>query len=256
VQRRFRRLATALLPPLLILVVWTLIAMVVRDRTILPTPLEVWAAFQEIGESGELLQHVRVTLQRIFVGFVIAGFLGLGLGIIAGRYRPIWVLLYPINESLRPIPGLAIFPVLLIMIGVGDQLVQTLVVYGAFFPIWTATVAAVTNTREVYREAALTLGASPLRILWEVVVPEALPGILAGLRTGLSFAWMSIVGAELLGANSGLGYLIVYYQNMFVVPKVIAGMVMIGLLGFLLDRLLQMVQHTLTPWTVRHSQSE
>lgn len=234
-----------------IVVAWQIAADLIDRPAKLASPLQIAQAFWPMLQSGEILGHAAASLRRVAVGFGLAVALavpaGVGLGVVP-RLRQ-W--LDPIIEMLRPIPALAILPVLLLLFGVGEALNIGIVFYAAVFPILLSTIAGVFEVERVHREAALTLGAKSRQIVRAIVIPSALPTLFTGLRLGLQFSWMSIVGAELIGATSGLGFMILYYGKFLQMDRILVGMVVIGILGFLLDRILLITERLVLKWKQR-----
>jgi len=239
-----------LVTPVVFVVLWHLAATALSDATVLPLPLSVARALLGSVQSGQVWGHVLATLKRIGTAYAISAVAGISLGSLMGLFPSLDDVFDPILQVLRPIPGLAMLPLLLILVGIGDKLIVSVVVYGSFFPILVSTFGAVRGVDRLYEQVALTLGLDRWAILREVIIPAALPGILTGMRVGMTFAWMSIIGAEYIGTNRGLGYLLTFYQRMFVVDKVVMAMLIVGLIGFLLDRVLRAVTRLLLPWYV------
>ena len=231
-----------------VIVAWQVAANLIDRPAKLASPLQVAQAFWPMLQSGEILGHAAASVRRVALGLglavVLAVPVGVGLGV-APRLRQ-W--LDPIIEMLRPIPALAILPVLLLLFGVGEALNVGIVFYAAVFPILLSTVAGVMEVERAHREAALTLGATHGKIIRAVVVPSALPTLFTGLRLGLQFSWMSIVGAELIGATSGLGFMILYYGKFLQMDRILVGMMVIGVLGFALDRVLLIAERHVLKW--------
>ena len=227
---------------------WYLVALLVRDDARAPSPLLVASASWPMLTSGELALHLSASLVRVAVGYSLAILVGVPLGMLLALNPLARRVLDPPLEMLRPIPPLALLPILMALVGVGDVLTVIVVFKAAVFPILLNSYAAVREVERVYQEAALTLGAPPRQVLRRVVLPAALPGIFTGLRLGLQFAWMSIVAAELIGASSGMGFLIVWYKQFLLMNQVVVGMVVIGLVGFALDRALVWARRRVLVW--------
>jgi ABC-type nitrate/sulfonate/bicarbonate transport system permease component len=230
------------------LVVWHIGAWWVGNPLLLPYPLDVGASFIELLRSGEMLTHVLVSARRLAVSFLIACLIGIPLGFAMAMNRLLHDLVDPLVELLRPISGIAWIPIGLFIFGVGDTLPTAIMFYGAFFPIVINTIVAVRSVDPNYLNAAKTLGAGRLTILGHVILPAALPGILVGARLGAGAGWMSMVAAELIGAPSGLGFAVEWYRELLMTPKVLAFVVVIGLLGYLFDRILRLVQRLSGAW--------
>ncbi len=249
---RLRRLALLVS----LLVVWEVLGTVVLPRiaphylTLMPPPSLVVAEGWGLIERGLLLGHVLASLRRVAAAFAIAALVAIPLGIAIGWWRWVDEMVDPVVELLRPIPPIAWIPLGILWFGIGDAQNIFIIFLGAFFPIVVNTVAGVRSVDKVIVWATLTLGANQRQILGEIVVPGALPQILTGLRVGLGVGWMCLVAAELVAAASGIGYMIEDARFMLLTERVILGMATIGVLGFLMDRGMRLVQRRLVCWQV------
>lgn len=244
----FTGLAVYLRTMLIFALIWHLAALWVDNVLLLPTPFSVAQSFHELLVSGEMATHVLVSGRRLLVSFVIAGAIGIPLGFVMAMNRLLYDLIDPVVEMLRPISGIAWIPIGLFIFGVGDTLPTAIMFYGAFFPMVINTIVSVRSVEPNLVSAARTLGASRATILGHVIWPAALPGILVGARLGAGAGWMSMVAAELIGAPSGLGFAVEWYRELLMTSNVLAFVVVIGLLGYMLDRLLRLAQRLSTGW--------
>lgn len=227
------------------------VAALVADSPILPGPAAVAAAALELLADGQLLVDAAASLKRVFVGFSLAAAAGLSLGCataLAGRWGegPRSVL-----ETLRPIPPIAWVPLAILWFGLGDPSAWFIVFVGAFFPIYIQVAWALSHCPPRWLELAESLGASRRLTLLRVRLPAAAPEMLAGLRTGLGLAWTSVIAAELVGAQSGLGYRIQMHRLVLETEGVIVGMLTIGLLGFGMGAIARGLERRLLPWLAR-----
>lgn len=212
----------------------------------LPPPVEVakllWDfAFGGVYDdafSGTLWQHLWASTSRVLGGFGLAAALGIPLGVLMGRYPLVHSALDPAVNLFRPIPATAWVPLVLLVIGFGSQATIFLITLSAFFPILLNTVAAVREVPPRLVEAARMLGTSRLGVLLKVVVPASVPGIVSGLRIGLGLAWVILVLGEANGIDVGLGSMITLAREQVRTDRVVVGMIVIGLAGFLSDRAL------------------
>lgn len=188
--------------------------------------------------SGTLWKHAWASLVRVISGFGLATIIGVPLGIFMGRSRVASRMLEPTINLIRPIPVTAWVPLALIMIGIGDRSTIFLVFLAALFPVILNTVSAVEQVPERLLEAAAMLGTSKGKALWKVVFPAALPGIVAGLRVAIGLAWALLVVGEMTGITVGLGAMITEAKEVSKTDLIVAGMFIIGILGFLSDRLI------------------
>lgn len=230
---------------------WYLVSTFVLDRTtraLLPPPQEVLKATWELGKSGELWTHLRDSLKREFVAFLWAT-ISIPLGIAMGWWKAVEEQVDPLIEVLRPVPPLAWIPLSILWFGIGDTQNQFIIFLGCFFPILLNTIAGVKGVEPNLVRAARCLGASEGRILWRVVLRAALPQIITGIRVGLGVGWMALVAAELVGANSGLGFLINDARTVLRTDYVIVGMAAIGVVGLTIDRAIRFAGARLLPWS-------
>lgn len=217
-------------------------------RALLPPPQEVATAAWELGKSGELWKHLKDSLKRELVAFLWAT-IAIPLGIAMGWWKEVEEQVDPIVEGLRPVPPLAWIPLSILWFGVGDTQNQFIIFLGCFFPILLNTIAGVKNVEPNLVRAARCLGAGEGRILWRVVLRAALPQIVTGVRIGLGVGWMALVAAELVGANSGLGFLINDARTVLRTDYVIVGMATIGVVGLAIDRAIRVAAARMLPWS-------
>lgn len=228
--------------------VWHLASLQIANPVLLPSPLAVADSLRQLALDGELMAEALVSLRRLGISFLLAGAVGIPLGLAMGLSPLLHDLVDPLVELLRPISGIAWIPLGMFILGVGEELPVAIMFYGALFPFLINTIAGVRATEPRLVQAARTLGIGQGSILRHVVLPSALPNILVGARLAAGAAWMSMVAAELIGAPSGLGFAIEWYRELLMTPKMLAFVFMVGLLGYLVDRLLRAVQRRLTPW--------
>jgi ABC-type nitrate/sulfonate/bicarbonate transport system permease component len=230
------------------LVVWHLGSLHIANPVLLPSPLAVADSLRQLALDGELAEQALISLQRLAVSFGLAAAIGIPVGLAMGFSRLVHDLVDPLVELLRPISGIAWIPLGMFILGVGEELPVAIMFYGALFPFLINTIAGVRSTDRRLVQAAQTLGVGRGTILRHVVLPAALPNILVGARLAAGAAWMSMVAAELIGAPSGLGFAIEWYRELLMTPKMLSFVFLVGLLGYLVDRLLRGAQRRLTPW--------
>lgn len=244
---RLRRLAL----PVVLLAVWQYISSRVLDETtraLLPPPTAVAAAAWELIVSRELLRHLYDSLRREFVAFLWA-LVAIPLGIAMGWWRGFNEQVDPLVEMLRPIPPLAWIPLSILWFGIGDVQNQFIIFLGIFFPILLNTITGVRGVEQNLVRAARCLGSGEWTVLTQVVLRAALPQIVTGIRIGLGVGWMALVAAELVGASSGLGFLINDARTILRTDIVIVGMITIGVVGLLLDVAIRDITGRLLPWS-------
>ena len=218
-------------------------AVVISRTTVFPLPAEVARGIGELARQGILGPYVVDSLRRVLAGYGIAAVAGIGLGLVMGRMRTLDRVVDPLVQLLRPISPLAWMPLAVIWFGVSELAPTFLIFLAAFFPIVVATTQAVRGIPPVLFHAAANFGVGGTALVRRVVFPAIIPSVLTGLRIALGIAWMVVVAAEMLGVDSGLGYLILDSRNAGArYDLVIAGMLMIGVIGLGLDLLMRRLE--------------
>lgn len=217
--------------------------------TLLPPPTAIGKAAVELIASGELLMHLWQSLKRELIAFAFA-LAAVPIGIAMGWSRRVHEQIDPIIEILRPIPPIAWIPLSILWLGIGNAQNQFIIFLGIFFPLLINTIQGVKNIEPNIVRAAQCLGASQWQILKRVVLPATLPQIFTGIRIGFGVGWMALVAAELVGASSGLGFLINDARSLLRTEVVILGMLTIGLVGLLIDLLIRRIARRVLPWSL------
>ncbi|NEU14218.1 ABC transporter permease [Methylobacterium sp. BTF04] len=256
---RLREAALAVAIPVALAVVWHLLT-AGKPYSLIPPPAEVWTALVDLAVgginddafSGTLLVHLGASLSRVFGGFALAVILAVPLGLLIGRVPLMRQLLDPTFQILRPVPVTAWLPLAMILFGLGPRSAYFLVFLGAFYPILVNTIFGVRSVEPRLFEAAAMLGCRGSAQFARVVLPAALPSIFTGLRLGLGFAWVVIVVGEMTGVQTGLGAIIMEARQLSRTEIVICGMVVIGIAGFLSDRVVMLIGRRLLAWSPSH----
>lgn len=217
--------------------------------TLMPPPTEVVKAAFELLLSGDLFKHFWASLKREAVAFIYAS-LAIPLGVMMGWSRTAQNLMEPIFEMLRPIPPIAWIPLAILWFGISDLQNQFIIFLGIFFPLLINTITGVKNVEYNIVRAARCLGAREFDVLVKVVFRAALPQIVTGIRVGLGVGWMALVAAELVGATSGLGWLISDARSVLRTDIILVGMISIGLAGLVIDQGLRWVARKTLPWSL------
>lgn len=246
----------ALIFPAVILLFWHF-ATTGRPYSLIPPPLDVARALYDLAFGGinddaysrTLLIHLSASLSRVYGGFAIAAAVALPLGLMIGRIPLVRQLLDPTLQVLRPIPVTAWLPLSMIIFGLGPRSAFFLVCLGAFYPILINTIFGVRAVDPRLFEAASMLGCQGTAQFYKVVLPASLPAIFTGLRLGLGFAWVVIVVGEMTGVPTGLGAIIMEARQLSRTEIVICGMAVIGIAGFISDRLVLLVGRRLLRWS-------
>jgi NitT/TauT family transport system permease protein len=231
-----QKIIKILLLPLLILIIWSLLTSLhIIPEYILPSPEDVLTSLMALSASNEIFMDTLTTFTRVAVGFILAAAIAVPLGIIIGWSKSVETFSNLTIQILRPIPPLAWIPFALLWFGLGFQSAVFIIFIGTFFPILLNTIDGVKRVNKTFIESAYTLGASERQILFHVVMPASLPSIFTGLRVGIGIGLMCTVAAEMIAVKSGLGYLIMESMRLIDTGGVIVGMLVIGVIGFLLD---------------------
>lgn len=197
----------------------------------IPTPIIVWEYFLKLIVTEEFYKHIAASLQRIGIAFLLASLLGVAIGILMGRSRIMASIMMPYIEILRPIPAVAWIPLSILMLPTEESSIIYITFLGAFFPVVLNTVHGVEQTPSSLVRAAESLGAGRLMIMWHVILPGALPSIMAGLAIGMGVAWFSLLAGEIISGQYGIGYFTWNSYTLVEYPNIIIGMLTIGGLG-------------------------
>jgi NitT/TauT family transport system permease protein len=188
--------------------------------------------------DGSMFGHAAATLARVLIGFGLAVAVGLPLGVLMARFRPVEHFVLPLASALMPIPSLAWVPVFILWFGLGDLVTVLIVFYAALFPMLLNTWSGVRAVNPIWLRAAGAMGANERRLFWKVIIPGASPFIIAGLRQSFLRSWIAVIGAEMLAAsNWGLGWVIFDAQQFLNADVMMASILVIGMIGFAAERL-------------------
>jgi NitT/TauT family transport system permease protein len=232
---RWQRYLLSVVSLLAALALWQLasankLKVVINFKNI-PTPLVVWRQLVEQLSTSAFYTHVAVSLRRVFISFGLATGLGVAVGVLTGRSRVAGALIMPHIEILRPVPAVAWIPLAILMFPTEESSIIYITFLGAFFPIVLNTIVGVQQTPQTLVRAAQSFGADSGAILRHVVLPSALPSILAGLAIGMGVAWFSLLAGEIISGQYGIGYFTWNSYSLVEYPNIIVGMLTIGVLG-------------------------
>jgi len=219
-----------------------------NSNNIFPSPFSLWLAFVNNFSSVDIYMHILSSLRRVLVGFFIASIFGVSLALLIGYYKKIGYHVNPVIEILRPIPPIAWIPIAILIFGLGDKSSYFIVFLGAFFPIFTNTYFGVISLPKIYINVAASFEIKGMAFVKNILFYFSLPYIFTGLKIGMGMAWMSVIAAELIGAQSGLGYFIQINRLLLRVDNIILGMILIGLVGFLLTKSISLVEKRVILW--------
>ena len=219
----------------------------------IPTPAQVLEKVVEVNASPKFVTNIGISVRRILLGFLVATGLGVGLGILIGRYRIVRGLAMPAMEIFRPIPAIAWVPMSIMLWPDNEVSIVFITFLGAFFPILLNTVHGVEAIDPVLLRAARTLGAGEASLLRHVVLPGALPHIFTGLAVGMGVAWVSLIAAEMISGQFGIGYFTWEAYSLISYAEIALGMITIGVLGLLCSGAIRLLAKLAMPWQA-HSQ--
>ena len=218
------------------------------DPAFFPPLSEVLWAGWALAQNGQLWQHTSASVARALGGFAIAVAYAVPLGLAIGWYRRLGEFLNPLIELLRNTAPLALLPVFLLLLGIGEVSKVAMVVYACSWPLLLNTIAAVKQVDPLLIKSARTMGASAGQLFIKVILPASIPNIFVGVRLASATAILVLVAAEMVGAKSGLGYLIIYAQYSFLIGDMYFGIIAITFIGVLFNALLQLAERRLTAW--------
>ena len=217
----------------------------------LPSPTMVLQAAGDLSRTGELQRHILASALRVLGGFLLGTLVAVSLGVLVTRSKVFENILDPILNMIGPIPPFAFLPMFIIWLGIGESSKTTLIVYATSLPILAYTIDGMRSVDPLLIRSALSLGASELEVFRRVIIPSALPNILVGMRISLALSFSALVVAESVGADAGLGYLIVDSRNYFKMPNMLLAAALIGIEYTLFERGLRLVERRLVGWRRR-----
>jgi NitT/TauT family transport system permease protein len=260
------RALEGLIVPVTLLIIWQLVCgLGFVDPRKLPSPVAVairWWSYVAPAEpfnaakdffpawifSGEFVHDALTSLYRVFAGFAVGAGLALPFGLAMGASDKVYRWFNPLLQILRPIPPIAYIPLAILWFGLGNPPAIFLIALGAFFPVLINTIAGVRAVDSIYLRAARNLGASSFTIFRRVILPAATPYILSGVRIGIGTAFIVVIVAEMIAVNNGLGFRILEAREYFWSDKIFAGMLSIGLIGLVIDTVMNRINNHLLRW--------
>jgi ABC-type nitrate/sulfonate/bicarbonate transport system permease component len=239
--------------PIVLLLIWEIAARGgLMDQRFFPAPSRVFDKFMDLLADGSLLTHLWATLQRLFWGCLVGGIPGLLLGVAIGLSRPVRAIFDPLIAATYPVPKSAIFPLLLLIFGLGEASKIAMVAIGVFYPLLINTAAGVGAINKIYLDVGRNFGATRWQVFRTIAVPGAVPHIMSGIKLGLGLGLMLIAIAEMIGAKSGIGYMIWNAWELLSVEMMYVGIIVIAVLGFVISTLLTELERVLVPWKSQH----
>lgn len=212
------------------------------NPSLFPSPLATAKGFGELVEAGILLTSIKASMFRFAVGYFIAALLGVSLGLILGWFKGIWSFMNPIVQVLRPISPIAWLPFIVLWFGIGDLPAIVIIFIASFYPILLSTITAVGKVDQTFIKVAANFGIKQPYMLTKIVLPAAFPQIATSLHIALGSAWVFLVAGEMVGAQTGLGFMIIDARNNLRADLLLSSIIMIGLIGLILDSLIGMAE--------------
>jgi ABC-type nitrate/sulfonate/bicarbonate transport system permease component len=242
----------AVLAPLVLLAIWELFARAsLIDTRFFPAPSAILEQMGHMMATGELWTNLFVSLRRLFIGFWVGLVPALVLGVVMGLSRPVRAALGPLVSGTYPIPKSALLPLILLIFGIGETSKVVMVAIGVFYPVVLNTVAGVMQVAPVYYEVADNFGASKWKVFKTVAIPGAMPSIMTGVELGAGLGLILIAIAEMVGAKSGLGFMIWNAWQLYSVETMYVGLLTIAVIGYVLSLVLGEISRLVMPWRTR-----
>jgi NitT/TauT family transport system permease protein len=234
---------------IILILVWHLLSVSgIVSQVFLPTPAKVVETIVQSFVSGDIWKDLYISCYRIFMGFIYAVIVGVILGILAGCFAAAEAFIQPVIEFLRYLPVPAFVPLIMVWVGIGEEAKIAVIFIGTLFQLIPMVADDIRSVPEDYINAAYTLGAKRFTVLRKVIIPAMMPRLMDTLRMMMGWAWTYLVVAELVAANSGLGYSILKAQRYMKTPTIFSGILVIGLLGLIIDRSFGFISKKLFAW--------
>jgi NitT/TauT family transport system permease protein len=244
-----RKVVVSTIGLLLLVAVWQFLPeWGVVDKTFVPPFTEVISAWWHLLKDGTLWHDTKASLIRAMGGFAIAVVIGVPLGLLIGWYRLVAEVLNPVLELFRNTAALSLLPVFILIMGIGESSKIAFVAYACVWPVLLNTISGVESVDPLLVKSSRSLGFGSFRTFQKVVLPAAVPTIFTGIRLAGSFSLLVLIAAELVGANSGLGFLITYSQQNFAIPNMYAAIITISMIGIVLNQLLLLLERHYSTW--------
>jgi ABC-type nitrate/sulfonate/bicarbonate transport system permease component len=238
-----------LLSPIVLLLLWeAAVRTGMLDARFFPAPSKVFDTLLALMKDGSLWKNTWASLQRLFWGFLLGGVPALLLGIAIGLYRPLRAVVDPLVAATYPIPKSAIFPLILLIFGLGEASKIVMVAIGVFYPVLINSATGVLEINKIYLDVGRNFGAGRWQVFRTIALPGAMPHIMSGIKLGIGMGLILIAIAEMIGAKSGLGYMIWNAWEILSVETMYVGLVVIALLGFLFSVILNELERIIVPW--------
>ncbi|HET7580141.1 MAG TPA: ABC transporter permease [Bacillales bacterium] len=247
-KKKARHLLT-IASPIFLLAVWEVLSLTgAIDSRLFPPPTVIIGTLFHMLVSGELLPDIGISLLRVFGGFFLGAIAGVVIGLLMGMYIPVRFFVSPLIMALMPIPTLALLPIFIFIFGIGEWAKIVTIAGSVFFPVAINTMAGVVNIDPIYLDVAKNYGAGSKDFFFKIALPGSLPVMLEGIQMGQAIALLTIVAAEMMGAHSGIGYLIWTKYKAFLLAQMYVGLVLISFFGYFFSLLVRWLKVKLIPW--------
>lgn len=228
-----------LILPVILVVIWTAISELhIANQYIMPAPQKILMAAIETIKTGELAKNMVISLERVIIGFIITFIIAFPMAVFVGAKPKVIPYIEPFMEFMRHVPPIATIPILILWFGIGETSKAVVIFLATFFPIFSNTLNGVTNYDKKLLEVGESLGFNGRDKFFKIIFPQAVPSIMTGIQLGLGYSWRALMGAELIAASSGIGYMIVDAEQLSRPDIVMVGILSIGILGCVIDYIL------------------
>lgn len=232
-----------------LLLLWELVAQLgFVSPLFLPAPSVIITTGWEMLTNGEIISNLSASLYRILMGYALGSVFGILVGLILGFFRTADAIGTPIVYSIYPIPKIALLPLFILWLGIGELSKVTIIALGVFFPVVINTFSGVKNVDPLLVKAAVTFGSSRFNVIRKVILPGALPMIFAGLKLAAGTSLLLLVSAEMIAAQEGLGSMVLHYGNLMIISKLMVGVLILSILGLTFNKVLKWLEGKLIPW--------
>ncbi|BAQ10751.1 binding-protein-dependent transport systems inner membrane component [Bacillus sp. OxB-1] len=232
-----------------LIILWEIVcSLKIVSPLFLPAPSAIVTTGWDMLVSGEITRNLGPSLYRIGVGYLIGSTVGIIVGLLLGFSKWVDAIGTPIVYSLYPIPKIALLPLFVLWLGIGELSKVTIIALGVFFPVVINTYSGVRNVDQILIKAAITFGSNHFNVIRKVILPGALPMIFAGLKLAAGTSLLLLVAAEMIAAQSGIGSMVLHYGNLMITSKLMVGVLVLSILGLTFNRLLQWLENKLLPW--------
>ncbi|RXZ83168.1 ABC transporter permease [Paenibacillaceae bacterium] len=234
---------------ILFIVVWELLPRLgIVNAAYLSPPSDVAIAISKLVGNGELWTHAAASLRRSLSGLLLAIVSGTLLGLLLGWFKRLETILDPLLQLARQVSAFALFPVFILFLGIGESSKTAIIFWASFWPVLLNTVSGVKHVEKLLIDSAKSMGGSQLFLFFRVILPAAAPSIFTGIRLGGAYCITALVAAEMIGSSAGLGFYILNSQEIFQIPAMYAGIILLAILGLLLNYVLALIESRFTRW--------